>query len=264
MKKYLMFLSAAVLMFSVVFLSACGDDEDGKNSETKITPIKKIVFDPSWDKVESYEFTYDNQGRIATMINIYDGGTPVTSTFNYSVANQLTVTRSSGGSTVYELDSEGRITKEFWNDAKTEWEAYEYNSDGFMIKLTERWDGADHVKHTAEASSTNVTKHTRFNDSGVANRIKVFNYYTNSGAVNVNAIHQTTIKESNWQWAGGFLGKASKGLVENLQYWAPGDEANKKTTAITYDFDGDLMMSMTRVGSDFTEEYTFTYFEDAQ
>jgi hypothetical protein len=264
MKRSLKFLSMALLAFGMVFMSACSDDEGGKKTEVKITPIKKIVFNPSWGDIESYEFTYDEQGRVATMVNIYDDEEPVTSTFNYSVANQLTITKSTGGSTIYDLDNEGRIIKEYWNEEKTEWEAYEYNADGFMVELTERWGGDDYLKYTAEASSTNVTEHTRYDDEGEPNRTKVFNYSTLGSAVNVNAIHQTDIKESNWQWVGGFLGKASKGLVDNLQYWAPGDEANKKTTEIDYDFEGDLMMSMSRVGSDFTEEYTFTYYEDVE
>jgi hypothetical protein len=264
MKKSLMFLSTALLAFSMVFLSACGDDDDGKKQEVKITPIKKITFDPSWGAFDSYEFTYDDEGRVATMVRTEGDDEPVTFTYNYSVANQLTITTSSGGSTLYDLDEEGRITKEYWNDEKTEWVAYNYNSDGFMDKLTERWDGEDHIKYTAETNSKNVTQHERFYDDGELRTTKVFNYSTLSSAVNVNDIHQTTINDSNWQWVGGFLGKASEGLVDNLQYWAPGDEDNKSTTSITYDFVGDLMTGMTRVGVDFTEEYTFTYYEEVE
>ena len=238
MKKSLMYLCAGALAVSALFLSSCNGDDDGGNGPDVVASLIKtvgVVYEG--DGVETYEFIYDANKRVTSINNVWTGegeepGEPSVIAFNYTVANQLTITRD-GSNTVYEIDGGGRITKEFWDSEKTEWAAYEYNAEGYMTKLIEHWGGTDHVKFTIDIQNENVIRHTRYNDAGAVNRIKEFKFVT-SGSGNLSALQQTNAVDSNWKVIGGFYGKASKQLVASLDYWdGPGDEANLRTTTIT-------------------------------
>lgn len=268
MKRSLMFLSAVVLTCGTLFLSSCNNDDDGGNGpEVVASRIKTVGVVYEGDGVETFEFIYDANQRVTSINNVWTGegeepGEPSVITFTYET-NQLTITRE-GNNTVYEIDGNNRITKEYWDEEKTEWAGYEYNSDGFMIRSVEHWDGVDHVKFTIDVQNENVIRHTRYNDSGAINRIKEFNFIT-SGSGNLSGLQQTNVVDSNWKVVGGFYGKASKQLVSSLNYWdGPGDEANARTTNITYpSFDSKgRITEMVRSGNGWSESYTYSYYED--
>lgn len=269
MKKSLLFLSAAVLALSTVFISACSDDDDGGNGvEVKASKIKTVGVVYVGDGVETYEFIYDANDRVTSINNVWtsegeEPGEPSVITFTYSGTNQLTINRD-GGNTVYEIDANGRITKEFWDTEKTEWAGYSYDADGYMIKIVEHYDGVDHDKWKIDVQNGNVIRHTRYNDVGAVNRIKEFNFLT-SGSGNVSGLQQTNVVDSNWKVVGGFYGKASKHLVSSLDYWnGPGDEANEKTTSITYptfDTEGRIT-KMVRSGDGWSESFTYSYYDE--
>lgn len=262
MKKRILYLLPMLAMSGMLFLSSCGgDDDDGGTPEVEVSPVKTIGVDYG-DGVEGYTFTYDNQGRIDFITNTWEGEEVDIIDFDYSVAGKLTITKEDWP-TVYEIDSEGRITKEFWNEDQTEWAAYQYNTEGFLIKVIEHWDGTDHNKFTLDVANGNVTRHTRYNDEGVINRIKDFTFFT-SGSDNVNDLQQTNAVDSNWKVVNGLFGKSSKKLVNFLEYWnGAGDEANKKRTEITYTFDSkDRVATMIRAGDGFQESYSYTYYEE--
>lgn len=269
MKKSLLFLSAAVLALSTVFISACSDDDDGgKGVEVKASPLKTVGVVYEGDGVETFEFIYDANGRVTSINNVWttegeEPGEPSVITFNYSVANQLTITRD-GNQTVYEIDANNRITKEYWDTEKTEWAGYIYNSDGYMTKAIEHYDGADHDKWQIDIENGNVIRHTRFRGDGSASFVKEFNFIT-SGAGNLSALQQTNIIDSQWKVVGGFYGKASKRLVSSLDYWdGVGEEGNVRTTNITYptfDTEGRIT-SMVRSGNGWSESFTYTYYDE--
>jgi hypothetical protein len=268
MKKSLMFLSTALLAFSMVFMSACSDDDgDGKGVEVKASPLKTVGVVYEGDGVETFEFIYDANGRVTSINNIWtaegeEPDEPSVIEFDYTVANELTITRN-GGETVYAIDADNRITKEYWNEEKTEWLGYVYNSDGFMTNVVEHYDGEDHDKWLIDVSNGNVIRHTRFRDDGTASFVKEFTFIT-SGAGNVSALQQTNIVDSQWKVVGGFYGKASKRLVSALNYWdGVGEEANVRTTTITYPvFDEEgRITTMVRSGSDWSESFTYSYYD---
>ncbi len=70
MKKYLMFMSAIVLGASTIFMSSCKDDEGGDPVIVEPSLIKTISIDYSGgagEEVESWQFNYDDNDRIASI-----------------------------------------------------------------------------------------------------------------------------------------------------------------------------------------------------
>lgn len=264
MKRSLKFLSMALLVSGMVFMSACSDDEGGGgNNEAPPSLIKKITFDPSYDAPETYEFTYDDQDRVTSIENIYDGGDPEMITFNYSVANKVTVNKG-GSISTRTLDSEGRVISGrplYGGAPEDEYFVYEYDEDGFISKVFEHYDGEDHLKFELDTENGNVTKHTRYGDDGVtANRVKTF-FFTPGN--NESAIPQENVIDSNWEAVGGLYGKRNKKLVDKLEYYNTADPTEVFTTTITYTFDEkNRPATITRTGDGFTEVYTYEYYED--
>ncbi|MCX6224525.1 MAG: hypothetical protein NTV01_07195, partial [Bacteroidia bacterium] len=125
--------------------------------------------------LEKYEFFYDAVTRRITKIDDYwNVDLDKTITYDYSVAGKLTITKGSSA-TVYDINASGMVTKEDWGGG--EYAAYEYDADGYLLKVIEHWGGADHLKMQAVITNGNIMKHTTFDDDGVtAKKIKEFTY----------------------------------------------------------------------------------------
>lgn len=244
---------------ATVAISSCKKDNGGNDPIVVVaSPIKTMgVVYP--DGIERYDFTYDaTTKKISKIEDYWNDELDKTLVYDYSVAGKLTIT---GGSDpiVYDLNAAGYVSKEAWS--ADEWVAYEYNTDGYLIKVTEHWGGADHLKNEIEIVNGNVVKHTTYDDDGVTvKKIKTFTYTTGD---NVNDIHQTSMIDSNTKPIGNLFGKPSKKLVDYLEYWDPREEPIEKSrTTITYEFDTKNRPSkITRVGVDWQEVYTYTYVE---
>jgi YD repeat-containing protein len=173
------------------------------------------------------------------------------------VAGKLT--RTSGSSaTVYDINAQGMVTKEDWGGG--EYAAYEYDADGYLVKIIEHWGGADHLKMQAVITNGNIMKHTTYDDDGVTvKKIKEFTYTTGE---NVNNIHQASMIDNNTKPCGNLFGKPSKKLVDFLEYWDPRTTDPKGKTTITYEFDSKNRPSkITRSGAGWQEVYTYSYYE---
>lgn len=208
--------------------------------------------------LEKYEFFYDAVTRRITKIDDYwNVDLDKTITYDYSVAGKLTITKGSSA-TVYDINANGMVTKEDWGGG--EYAAYEYDADGYLLKVIEHWGGADHLKMQAVITNGNIMKHTTFDDDGVTSKkIKEFTYA--AIGENVNNIHQASMVDSNTLPCSNLFGKSSKKLVDYLEYWDPRVTVVKKRTTITYEFDAKTRPSkITRTGVDFVEVYTYTYY----
>lgn len=257
MKKYISFFMMAAIAVTSLTMTSCNndDDDDDNNIVVEASKIKTISVNYG-DGVEGYEFNYDANDHITKIYNTWEGEAVDTIIYDYSVAGKLTITKEDYP-TVYELNSEGLVTKEIWDE--TSYASYTYDANGYLTAVNEYWDGANHKKYEVEIASGNVTKHTRYGDDGAVNRIKTFTYTTGD---NKSELQQTNAVDSNWKTVGGLFGKSSSKLVDYLEYWDAGDEANKKTTTITYTFDAKNRVStMVRAGADWQEDYAFTYYE---
>jgi hypothetical protein len=208
--------------------------------------------------VEMYEFTYNATTKQITKIDDYwNDVLDKTITYDYSVSGRLTIT-SGTSATTYDINAQGMVTKEDWGGG--EWAAYEYDANGFLVKIIEHWGDADHLKMEALITNGNVMKHTSYLDDGVTvKKIKEFTYTTGD---NVNSIHQTSMIDNNTKPVGNLFGNPSKKLVDFLEYWDPRTTDPKGKTTISYTFDAkDRPASITRAGDGWQEVYTYTYYE---
>ncbi|WKZ60944.1 MAG: hypothetical protein QY309_05540 [Cyclobacteriaceae bacterium] len=267
MKKYLMFLSMAVLTLSMVLISACSDDEGGGAPEVEASLIKSISIDysgGSGDEVEMWEFIYDDNDRVTSINNFWNGDLDDVILYDYSVAGKLTITKS-GNETVYEIDSENRVTKEFWNEEQTEYESYQYNSDGQMIKVFEFYDGTSHLKYDLTILNGNVTNRIRYGDDGVSvTEDREFAYTIGD---NVSGIHQIYQIDSEWKNVGGTFGKQSKKLVDSYVRHITADPTSNYRADFEYTFDTKNRVATqtkngTSSGGPFSESWSYTYYED--
>lgn len=255
MKKFISILMLAAI--AAMSFTSCDKKDDDGDDPIVVPPAKiKTISVNYGDGVEGYEFIYDASDRVSKIYNSWEGVAVDTIMYDYSVAGKLTITKEDWPTT-YELNSAGLVVKEIWDE--TSYASYEYDANGYLTAVNEFWDGANHKKFDVEVTNGNVTKHTRYNDEGNPNRYKTFTYTTGD---NNAKIQQTNAVDSNWKTVGGIFGKSSNKLVDYLEYWDAGDEANKKTTTITYTFDSKNRIStMTRSGDGWQEQYSFTYYE---
>lgn len=255
MKKYLSFM--AVALFIATLTTSCKKDDDDKGDDKPIEASLVAKIKSTWavDEWETHDFTYDANKKLTKVENYWLTDFDKAFTYDYSVPGKLSITRTGRDPVLYDLDDKGRITKEYWNS--TEWTAYEYNADGYLVKVFEFYGGTNYLKWEYEITNGNITKHTRYAANGTVNRIKTFTY-TNGD--NVNNINEA-INESGWKTVSGLYGKTSKKLVEYLDYWnGPGDEANTRRTNITYEFDAKNRVSkVTRAGAGWQEIFEYTY-----
>jgi hypothetical protein len=266
MKKSLMFLSAAVLALSSGFLTSCGDDDEGGGSKVPPAVIKTIALDYNGDgsEVEQWEFIYDTEGRVETINILYNGVSDGSREYDYSVDGELTITRN-GNETVFELDDEGRVIKEYWNAEKTEWESYQYNSSGYMTKIFEHWSDADHLKYDLTVEDGNTTNRIRYEEDGVT--VVEDREFSYTIADNASGIHQIYAVDSEWKNIAGLYGKQSDKLVEEYVRHITADPASTFGATYVYEFDDkDRVATQTKNGTGsggtFTEKWTYTYYED--
>ncbi|HCC31856.1 MAG TPA: hypothetical protein DEQ03_17660, partial [Marinilabiliales bacterium] len=131
---------------ATAFVSCDKDDNGDDPIVVKASPIKTIGVVYT-DGVELYEFFYHATTKKITEIkNYWNDELDKTITYDYSVSGKLTIT-SGDSETEYEVNEDGMVTKEVWSD--DEWAAYEYNTDGYLVKIVEHWGGADHLKMEA-------------------------------------------------------------------------------------------------------------------
>jgi hypothetical protein len=202
------------------------------------------------DGTDLYEFSYDVQSRIDTITNYWNDAIDKLLYYDFSEAGILKIDRNGEVST-YELDDQGRVVID------ADGSKYEYDADGFLVKMWEYWSDAFHLKYEMVIANGNVMKITTYDDDGVtAKKIKEFVY---TSGLNVNGIDQVIVVDSPWKTIGGLYGKVSNNLVDYLEYWDPRENPIAKLrTTITYDFDtNDRPITIT---DGWQEVYTYTYY----
>jgi|GEM_PF-524627 len=273
MKKSIMFLSAAVLALSTVFISSCGDDDEGGAKEIPAALIKSITLDEDdGDYVVTWEFTYDGDDRL-TLTEVNEDGFEYEITYDYSVAGKLTETEVIEAGveeyeTVFDLDSEGRIIKQYRDDP-SEFNTFEYDEDGYLIAYTEVRGANIPFKETATIEDGNITVHTRYGNGTVISRTKVFTYLPASTAKNVSNLPQANLLNSERRTVSGLYGKGSKKLAQYLELNYVGAPEDYVKNSNTYVFDDitNQVVSIQRTGVDvdgndtgLNELFTYTYY----
>lgn len=268
MKKYRMFLFVAVLLSSTVLISSCSDDGGGGAPVIPPAPIKTIAMDYTGDgsEVEEWEFLYDDEGRVETINITYNGADDGSREYDYSVPGELTITRNGASPLVFILDGEGRVIKEMGDDGDDDtYYLYEYDADGILKKIYERWDAVNHLKYEMTIANKNVTHRIRYEDDGTTVREdREFTYTTGD---NASQIHQIYAVDSEWKWVGGLYGNQSKKLVDSFVRHITDEPETAYGATFTYTFDDNNRVATatkngTSSGGNYTEKWTYTYYEE--
>src|SRR5688572_14615819 len=129
MKKNLFYYLCMVMIMSITI--SCDDDDDDNPPVVEASLIKTITldYDGTGADVEGWEFIYNASDKVTSIINTYNGSIEDTILYDYSQAGKLIITKS-GSPTTYELDANGRVSKELWVADGSEYEGYTYNADG--------------------------------------------------------------------------------------------------------------------------------------
>ncbi|MBN1132111.1 MAG: hypothetical protein JXR52_08515 [Bacteroidales bacterium] len=259
MKKFSSFLFFALIL-AVVFTS-CKKEEEEVDPTLKTYLIKTIEFTADWNGGTSgYEFFYNDDSTVTGFDRTWEGAADGDFVYDYSVSGQLTVTKDGETYAEYELDDNGRITKEYWGN--DEWAAYEYDSNGFLSKVYEHWGGEDHLKYEMTITDGNIAMIKTYDDDGVTvKKIKEFAYTVGD---NLDNLHQANVIDSDWKPIGLFYGLASKKLVDHFDYWDPRENPiSKSTSTLSYTFDNlnrPQIVSKTLTDMS-TEVWKYTYYE---
>ncbi len=226
-------LAVIAVLLSTVFFSCKKDDKGGTAPVVVASPIVTLgIVYPSG--TDSYDFTYDANKKVKQILNYWDGTLDKTILYDWTTPGKLKIV-TNGNTVNYDLNAQGYVSREYWNDAKTEYAAYEYDANGYLTKVSEFWSGVNHVKLEAVILNGNVTRHTKYTDAGVASTIKEFSY---SPGDNVNEIQQTNPVDNNTKPSAKLFGKASKKIVSSLTYWDPRENPIvTKTSTLSYEFD---------------------------
>lgn len=256
MKKILK-MSMLIVLSATMIVSCKKDSEEEKPKAPEATPIKTLNV-VTVDGTDAYTFTYDDKKRVSKIDNYWNDVLDKVIVYDYSVAGKLSIKSGDNEPAKYDVNAAGLVTKEWWSE--DEWVAYEYDANGYMIKVVEHWDGADHLKMEAVINNGNIMKHTTYDDDGVTvKRIKEFTYTPGD---NVNEIHQASMIDHNTKPIGGIFGKPSKKIVASLTYWDPRENPiEQRTTTMSYDFDAqNRPIKWTRTLFDGNQEvYTYAY-----
>ncbi len=267
MKKYIKYFSSMVLVLGITLMSSCGSDDEAVIPVVEPSLIKSIAIDYSGgngDEVEKWEFVYDDTDRVTSINNYWNGDLDDVITYDYSVTGKLTITKS-GNPTVYVLDTEGRVVKELWDEAGTEYQAYQYDADGRMTKVIEHYGGTDHLKYELTIVNGNVTNRIRYEDDGVTVREdREFDYTVGD---NVSGLHQIYQVDSEWKNIGGTFGNQSKKLVDSYTRFITDDPTSTYGATFEYTFDDENRVATqtkngTGSGGPFSESWEYTYYED--
>jgi hypothetical protein len=265
MKNLNKYLDSVVILLALILMSSCTSDIEG-TSEYPFVPdskIKAISFHASWG-TESWEFTYDTNNRVTSIANSWEGGTPDMILYDYSQTGKLSINKG-GYITNYNLDEEGRISKELWNDEGTEYIGYEYDSEGFLSKIIEHYGGEDHLKYQNIIVNSNITNRVRYEDDGVTVREdRVFEFTI---ADNPSSMDQIFTIDSQWKTVGGLYGRQSKKLAKNYLRVLTSDPDSNYGANFEYTFDDqNRVATQTKNGNgsggNFSESWSYTYYED--
>jgi uncharacterized protein (TIGR02145 family) len=220
--------------------------------------LKSVAFHATWQTdIEEWDFTYDVSGRVAQMVDLWAGSVDKSLTYDYSVANKLTLTKDDNSIyATYDLNESGYITKD--DQGGGDYLGFEYNAAGFGIKYSEVFSGTDIKKREVFITDGNVTKIVKYNDAGDTTQIKVFTYLADA---NMDGIFQANISDSDWKPYGNLYGRPNVKLIESYTYWKPTDNPIVKKTA-TFAYTRDDKNRITKIvkttGGD-TETWDYTY-----
>lgn len=265
MKKNLFFYLCMTL-FMTIAVSSCKDDDDDDNPPVVEASLIKTItldYDGTGADIEGWEFIYDATDRVTSIINTYNGSIEDTILYDYSTPGRLVITKS-GFPTTYELNAEGRVSKELWVADGSEYEGYTYDADGILVKVIEHYGGADHLKYDMPVVNGNVTNRIRYEEDLTVREDRVFSYTTGDNLSNIQQIYAV---DSEWKTLGGLFGEASAKLASGFVRNITADPLSAYGVTFAYTFDAEnrpatITKNGTSSGGPYTEILTYSYYEE--
>ena len=230
MKK--LFLFAAV-MFSSISFSSCSEDGN-KESQTSQKLLKQIE-EISADKTIYYDFSYDDQQRLAE-VSIHGGYIHGDVDFTYTYTDdRISVKYNSSSGSYYDaafiLDHNGYVT-EFDINGETRWR-YEYENGYVSSKssnrdreiVTYRWENGNLMEQ--RNSYSNSTTYT-YTDKPNKLNVNLFDgelSYTDSGIFEYNSLFTN------------FKGSISSNYLASIGSYVDGKLSPYYSCKISYEYD---------------------------
>ena len=230
MKKLLAFAAVAAMTVS---LASCNKDkgpDSGKDGDQNTVKREWRITSMSDNWGGGYTFTYDAQGRVASVVS--EGDNRV---FEYE-GNKLTI--KNGGAIEYEmtLNADGFATEV--KNAEHTW-TITYDKNGYMVEG--KMDG---VKCTGQSvEEGNVLYWERYDSEHDFWRRKEATYFTKINAGCVQTHYSEDLKFSRWAWEARLFGNTSVNVMESCVWVNFGDEKAAKTAVYEYEYDSNGLIT---------------------
>lgn len=253
MKKILSF---AVISAAIICLASCSKEPQKKGGkDDNQSAIKR-----EWriKTLDDKTFTYDAQGRVATIVS--EGDNRV---FTYSGSN---LTIKDNGEVEYEivLNADGFATSV--KNAEHSW-TIKYDKDGYMIEASQ--DGTKCTSQSIEDG--NIMYWTRYDKNNDFWRMKDATYLSKKNLGCIQTHWAEDLKGfSRWTWEARLFGNTSVDLLESCVWHNFGDVMAEKTAVYTYEFDANGVVTKETkwygvwnetdtTGMDLDDEHNFTW-----
>jgi len=253
MKKF--FVIAAMAAMAMSFAS-CEKDPDKKGGDDEGT------FKREWriTKLDGYTYSYDAQGRVASIVS--EGDNRV---FSYEGSN---FTIKNGDAVEYSgtLNAAGFVVTMQNGDASDKWENT-YDANGYLT--SSKRNGTETTRQAVEDG--NILWWGRWDADNNFWRRKEATYYEKVNLGCVQTHWAEDVKGSKrWMWEARMFGNTSVNVLESCVWVNFGDEKAAKTAAYVYEYDANgLITKETKyygvwnetdtTGMDFDDEHTFEW-----
>lgn len=219
MKK---FFALAAIAFAAFAVASCekpannGDNGDDPISVKKVLKSLASKVDENGEMLSGRTFTFDEQGRITEVSEIWSGGGEVhTATWE---GNTVTFVKDGENKWSWTLGENGYVTSCVKGSSTY---TYEYDTEGHLIKINEDWgEGLTLVSVVTweNGNMTSWTKHgeTNEDENNPGTEIPQVKRQTYKTELNVGGIFTAYPEKGNlsqWMLELGYFGKASKNLV---------------------------------------------------
>ena len=228
MKKF--YVIAAMAALAVVSIS-CNknntkpDGPEDPGTVTRTHRIKTMTNDSPWsDEPTVYTFSYDAQGRVASVVSKSDNRV-----FTYE-GSKLTIKNGDAIEYTMTLNAEGFATKV--ENAEHTWEIT-YDAKGYMIKGVK--DGVQCTSQKIEDG--NILYWTRYDKDNDFWRMKDATYLSKANKGCVQTHYAEDLGFSRWAWEARLFGNTSVNVMESCRWKNFGDEYAPKTAVYTYEYD---------------------------
>ena len=230
MKKFYVIAAMAALAVVSISCNKNSTKPDGPEDPGTVTRTHRIkTFGDNWAE-NPYTFTYDAQGRVASIVSGEDNRV-----FTYD-GSKLTIKNGDAVEYTMTLNSDGFATKV--ENAEHTWDIT-YDAKGYMIKGVK--DGVQCTSQKIEDG--NILYWTRYDSNNDFWRMKDATYLSKENKGCVQTHYAEDLGFSRWAWEARLFGNTSVNVMESCRWKHYGDEYAPKTAVYTYEYDSNGLIT---------------------